>query len=64
MLSRKLPYIIIFLSIFTWASTYAQTTPPPPPGGAPPGFPIAGIFYAMLVALGYGVFKQFKNLKK
>ena len=64
MLSRNWSYIIIFLSIFTWATAHAQTTPPPPPGGAPPGFPIAGIFYAMLVALGYGVFKQFKNLKK
>lgn len=64
MLNRKLPYIVISLSILNWATAYTQTTPPPPPGGAPPGFPIAGIFYALLVALGYGLFKHLKNSKK
>jgi|GEM_PF-4633294 hypothetical protein len=61
---RKLTYSMMFLSIFTWTSMYAQTTPPPPPGGTPPGFPIAGIIYAMLVAIGYGLFKHLNNSKK
>lgn len=37
---------------------------PPPPGGAPGGFPIPGIVYALLVAVGYGVYKHFNKSKK
>ena len=52
----------IVLIVFTNASMYAQM--PPPPGGAPGGFPIPGIVYALIVAVGYGVYKHFNKSKK
>lgn len=64
MLNRKLPYIVISISIFTWATAYTQTTPPPPPAGAPPGFPIPGILILFIAALGFGIYNSFHNPKK
>ncbi len=42
----------------------APITPPPPPGGAPNGFPIPGIAYALIAAIGYGAYKNYTNSKK
>jgi len=52
--------LLLGMTIFT---VMAQSAPPPP-GGAPGGFPIPGIVYALLAAVGYGVYKKFNNPKK
>jgi len=56
--------LIVTLLFAVDVAVMAQTTPPPPPGGGPPGFPIPGIVYALIAALGYGAYKNYTNSKK
>lgn len=57
-LNLNLIRFIVFLSLSI--STYGQTQPPPP-GGTPPGFPLPGILYLLMIALGFGVYKISKK---
>jgi hypothetical protein len=50
---------------FLWSPILlAQGTPPPPPAGAPPGFPLGGLEWLLVAALGLGYIKLKPGKKK
>jgi hypothetical protein len=55
--------ILLLLTVFSIAGTYAQETPPPPPGPPPPGTPVDGYLWLLLV-LGIGfAFFTFRKMQ-
>jgi hypothetical protein len=60
----KTHYLFLLIGFLLSPVLLAQQTPPPPPGGGPPGFPLGGLEWILVAALGLGYMKLKPGKKK